>query len=71
VALFPYSDPDTLPGLIPPHLKAKPYHLPADMNRYLPNMKNRARSSIMHPQKYYVRIFYLVDMGCEIENSWF
>ena len=33
VALFPYSDPDTLPALIPPHLKEKPYHLPADMNR--------------------------------------
>ena len=32
---FPYSDPATVPPLVPPHVRARPHHLPADMNRFL------------------------------------
>ena len=32
---FPYSDPATIPSLVPPHVTAKPYYLPQDMNRFL------------------------------------
>ena len=32
---FPYSDPDTIPNLVPPHVRAKPLMLPRDMNSFL------------------------------------
>lgn len=32
---FPYSDADTIPNLVPPHVRAKPWHLPKDMNNFL------------------------------------
>ena len=30
---FPYSDAATVPSLVPPHVRAKPHHLPRDMNQ--------------------------------------
>ena len=35
VLQFPYSDPDTIPELIPPHVRAKPCNLPKEMNSFL------------------------------------
>ena len=32
---FPYSDPATVPSLVPPHVRAKPHNLPKDMNQFL------------------------------------
>eukprot|EP00095_Tigriopus_kingsejongensis_P001271 maker-scaffold149_size310270-snap-gene-2.21 protein:Tk01271 transcript:maker-scaffold149_size310270-snap-gene-2.21-mRNA-1 annotation:"hypothetical protein L798_06975" len=32
---LPYSDPETIPGLVPPHLRASPWLLPKDMNSFL------------------------------------
>ncbi|TRY71532.1 hypothetical protein TCAL_09049 [Tigriopus californicus] len=35
IVQFPYSDPDTIPNLVPPHIRAKPWNLPKDMNSFL------------------------------------